>query len=366
MSSANDVPPPTQPAAVRATAEVATLPAGAALPGSPRRPRTWPAILTLYVLAPIVGEVFSWSTPPLKLLLDPGTFVFEPAFYGSGAILIREVVRRQGLGWPSILTLGAAYGVVEEAITVQSWFIPPGVLGVDGFGRSWEISWIWALGLTVFHAVFSISVPIVLTESLFPAVAARPWLGRRLWRFFIFWLAFVALLGAVGNGFLLYRKQGYFHPPLAQFALAVALAIGIVWLGLRPSAQSTAQPARARPAPGLWALRVFGFVATLAFFFAFYGLPAFVCFAPVVAASMAGVVALAAWRIRAWSRRSGLGAPQRLALASGALGFWIAASPARFPTGLPIVALAFVALLILLARQASRSLVLAAAPSPAG
>ena len=86
-----------------------------------RRPRTWAAALTLYFLAPILGEVFSFNTPPLAFLLDPGKFIFEPALYGSGALLIREVARRRGLGWPAILVMGAAYGILEEGAFIHSW-----------------------------------------------------------------------------------------------------------------------------------------------------------------------------------------------------------------------------------------------------
>jgi hypothetical protein len=85
-----------------------------------RRPPTWAAALTLYFLAPILGEVFSFNTP-LGFILDPGKFIFEPALYSSGALLIREVARRLGLGWPAILMMGAAYGVLEEGIFIHSW-----------------------------------------------------------------------------------------------------------------------------------------------------------------------------------------------------------------------------------------------------
>src|SRR5690242_19365732 len=74
-----------------------------------RHPRTWAAALTLYFLAPILGEIFSFNTPPLAFILDPGKFIFEPALYGSGALLIRETARRRGLGWLAILVMGAAY-----------------------------------------------------------------------------------------------------------------------------------------------------------------------------------------------------------------------------------------------------------------
>jgi hypothetical protein len=42
--------------------------------------------------------------------------------YGGGALVIREAVRRAGRGWPSILALGLAYGVLEEGLVTQSLF----------------------------------------------------------------------------------------------------------------------------------------------------------------------------------------------------------------------------------------------------
>jgi probable HAF family extracellular repeat protein len=46
------------------------------------------------------------------------------ALYGSGSILIRELSLRWRKGWPSILALGAAYGIVEEGLMVKSFFDP--------------------------------------------------------------------------------------------------------------------------------------------------------------------------------------------------------------------------------------------------
>src|SRR5258707_57155 len=91
-------------------------------PPLPRR-RLWPALLTLYFLAPAVGELLSGSTPPL-LFISPFSLLFEAGLYGSGAILVRELARRRGLGWGSIVLLGAAYGILEEGLVVTSWFNP--------------------------------------------------------------------------------------------------------------------------------------------------------------------------------------------------------------------------------------------------
>src|SRR3954471_20679594 len=77
----------------------------------------WPA-LGLFITAPLVAE-FLLGNLPIKLL--PALIVLAP-LSGGGALLIREWVRRTGRGWPSIMLLGLAYAIVEEAYTTQSLF----------------------------------------------------------------------------------------------------------------------------------------------------------------------------------------------------------------------------------------------------
>ena len=330
---------------------------------SERRPRTWAAALTLYFLAPILGEVFSFNTPPLAFVLDPSKFIFEPALYGSGALLIREVARRRGLGWPAILVMGASYGILEEGIFIHSWFNATfeGLHSLAVYGWAWDTSWVWAFGLTGFHAVFSVTIPILLTEAIYPRVAALPWLNRFWLRLIVGWFAFTVLLGAVAYGFILSRDKGYTHPPLT-YLLAIALVVVLFFIGSRLRRRVGPRIIE-RPTPGFWSLRLFGVGMTLAFFFAFYGLSALQPFALISIGGMAAVVLYSVWRIVRWSRSPGWGAEQRLALASGAFGFWLVLSPLYYTTGLPLVALGFLLLLIWLAWRTARR-ERAQAPSP--
>ena len=324
---------------------------------SPRRQRVWPAVLTLFLLAPIVGEVLSGSTPPLNFI-NPFSFLLETGLYGSGAIVVRELVRRRGLGWPSILLLGAAYGILEEGLVVTSWFNPywPDLGALAHYGRLFDISWVWAFGLTTYHAVVSITIPIILTETLFPQLAARPWLRRRGLILFSIWLALISLFGMLGFGFLAFRKQGYMHPPLAYF-IAVALAVACVWLALRmkPSSPSTTST---RSAPRLWQLRLLALAATIFFFFDLWAVPNLVPFPLVPIALLIGLVALATWVLRRWARRTGWGAQHRLALAFGVITFFVLLSPlteffvlphtGKNPAGLIVVECLFLLGLVLL------------------
>src|SRR5215203_3404563 len=45
-------------------------------------------------------------------------------------------------------------------------------------GRALGINWVWAQWTLGYHAVWSISIPILLAELVFPARRSEPWLGR--------------------------------------------------------------------------------------------------------------------------------------------------------------------------------------------
>src|SRR6185437_16296228 len=115
---------------------------------TPLRQRRWMAALALYLLAPITAELLTGSTPPLQFV-NPLSFLFLTALYGSGALLVRETVRRRGLGWWSVILLGAAYGVLEEGLVVTSWMNPywSDLAYLNGYSRALGINWYWALGM---------------------------------------------------------------------------------------------------------------------------------------------------------------------------------------------------------------------------
>lgn len=144
-----------------------------------RSQRSISAAITLFLTAPLVAE-YLLGDLPLKML---GALVVMAPMYGGGALLIREVVRRSGRSWSSILVLGAAYAVLEEAFTTQSLFNPD---YLHLHGHFLTHAWIpflhmgawWTLFMLNLHTFWSIGGSIALVEGLFPAHADRPWLGR--------------------------------------------------------------------------------------------------------------------------------------------------------------------------------------------
>jgi len=207
----------------------------------------WPA-LALVLTAPLVAE-YLLGDLPIKML--PALILLAP-MYGGGALLIREVARRTGRGWPTILVLGMAYAIFEEAFTTQSLFNPnylrlnlgllaPAYIPALGIGV-----W-WTLWMLMVHAIWSISTPIALIEACVPERARTPWLGR----VGLVVTVVVFLLGAIAATALGYRQDHYLASK-AQFIWAAVAVVGLVVIAFRMLV--IRRVAAERIAPSAWIL----------------------------------------------------------------------------------------------------------------
>jgi hypothetical protein len=312
--------------------------------------------LTLFFLAPTIGELLSGSAPPAEFF-NPISLLVLAALYGSGAILIRELRVRWNKGWPTVFALGAAYGILEEGLMVKSFFDPDwmdlDILGV--YGRWGGVNWVWSFELTLYHAVFSIAIPILLVELLFPDQRNERWLGRRG----MISLSLL-LLADVLLGFFLLTP---YRPPLVPYLLAIVSVLALYWIAQRlPAQMSPIEGLETSALPRPRRFVVFGFGATLAFFFINWVWPHLNV--PVLL-TLLGTVALAIFNARrVWkmSCNGTWGDEHRLALASGALGFFMLLAPLQEldasrtdnTTGMTLVGLVALSLLIWLGRRVRR------------
>ena len=284
-------------------------------PQTPAKPGRWwvSPVLALLLMSPIVGEVLSGSSPPLEFI-NPISIFMLLGLYGCGALLVREAVVRWGKGWPSLLALGLAYGVLEEGVMVKSWISPEWMdLGdMAWFGRWGGMNWVWAEMLTLFHAVISIYIAILLVHLLFPGRRHEPWLVGRGLRWVSAWFVGVVAIGIVGFP--------PFPPPAAQFLFVVMLTLFLVALAWRLPARLPLPARRETPSPS--AFVALGAAWSWGLFLGFWSSPSTGLHAAAVMAIMAAhsaVVGLllvwmsgggAAWRDR-----------HRLAFAAGVLSF---------------------------------------------
>jgi hypothetical protein len=227
----------------------------AALPEPASAPvvrRWWRSpVLLLLLLTPGIPEYLTGSSSATLLFVSPALFalffVVNAALYTSGALLIREAVVRWGRGWGSVLLLGAAYGIAEEGLMVHTFFQTSGnpVDLLGSYGHLWGVNWLWALGLTAFHAVYSIALPILLVGLVYPETKGRPLVGNRGLA-----LASVALVADVG-------LLGWLAPSRPSFLLATVFLAAI---GLLIAAAHRLPGDALRPRPG----RTLGRLGTMA------------------------------------------------------------------------------------------------------
>jgi hypothetical protein len=309
-----------------------------------------PPALTLYFIAPAIGELLSSSAPPVEFF-NPFGLLILPALYGSGAILVRELAMRWDRRWPSILTLGAAYGIVEEGLMVKSFFDPgwPDLGLLASYGRLFGVNWVWSAALCLYHATISIGIPIMLVEMIYPNRRDECWVGKRG-----FAGLSILLIVVVIFGFLVLTP---YQPPVFSYLLAIVLTIYLYWKARRQPhrwAEPVQPPKRSR----LW-LALTGFFGVLFYFIITYGLPE--ARLPVFVTLFAlAALTCGLWRSIRWASGEGAWDDRgRFSLTAGALSFFILLAPfiendqARLddPTGMSIVAITAALMLFILRRQ---------------
>jgi len=322
--------------------------------------RVAPAI-ALFFLSPLVAEFLlgDFTLAQLSFVL-----ALAPA-YGGAAVVIRELTRRAGRGWPTIILLALAYGVIEEGLETQSLFNPNYLnahLLDHGFVPALGIAIPWTLFVLALHTVWSVSTPIALVEE-WTTRRVTPWLRLPGLIFF----GAMAVVGAVFT-FAISYADGHFMASPARLTITAVIAVALIVVAFRlprtaapssvahvstaaPSSVAHVSTAAPRPWVVLAAILGAGFV-----FFVGDALPA-MAGAMLLVVALAGVVVL----IVRWSRRPGWDGRHRLATAAGALLTYawhsflmqpvIKSSPALIAVSHVVFALAAVLLLVVEARR---------------
>lgn len=268
-------------------------------------------VLLLLILSPLIAEYLLGS-------LSMGQIVFLPIMmllYGGGAVLAREVARRAHRGWPTILILALAYGVMEEGLADQALFNPHflGLRLLDyGFVPALGMGVPWTLDVLSLHVVWSIGAPIALVETLFPRRGLKPWLGKP-------GLAVFALLYAAGVALITFgtvQREHFMASPVqlggAAIAIVLLIALAFLWPAQRQKVEGRA--------PNPWLVGVLAFAAGSAFEL-LYGQGANVFhwpWQPVAGCMLAIEAAMLLFGLIA-GRRSGWSSRHVFAMAAGAV-----------------------------------------------
>jgi hypothetical protein len=303
-------------------------------------------VFGLLLLAPFLAEALPGATPPVLFVLFPPIAVWQIGLYGCGALLVREVARRWKGGWRTILLLGAAYGLVEEGLSLKVIFNPnfepAGALAT--YGRVAELSSVFALQVVVYHAVVSITVPIMLAELIYEDKRERLWLGRRSML-----IAGLVWLGALVFGFTAVHPE---PPPPLPYAVVCAAVLALVVAARQmavPSGERVPRPSAAR----LVSLFLLGLVGTAVFLGVSWSGPEAGRPPEITLVLQLTLLVACGWLLRHLDSAAPLDRLEQLALASGVAGFFVLTALSK-PAGGPIIAVVFALALTLLGRRLYR------------
>ncbi|MCP9271171.1 hypothetical protein [Mycolicibacterium arenosum] len=267
-------------------------------------------VVGLFVLAPFVGEFLLGNLTlaqfPIGTLLAP--------LYGGGAVLVREIARRRGGGWPMMALLACAYALIEEG-TLDQLLWNPAYAGVDSFHTS---TYVPMLGTSVelvqtvvaLHAVWSICIPIALVETFVPGRRTTPWLG-------VTGLLTVSIVFVLGAAFVFwgnYAEYRFLAPAHQQVLIGTAV-VGLVVAAF--SVRSRTPTGDGGRAPSPWILGTAALVTTSAYWMA-SGLSTAGWGEWIGVALWSLIVAVIVPMVLRWSRSPDWGSRHRFSLAAGA------------------------------------------------
>ena len=278
--------------------------------GPPSRERLAPA-WALFFLAPIVAE-YLLGDLTIRMLAP---LVALGPLYGGGALLIREIARRTGRGWPTIILLAIAYAVTEEAFLTQSLFNPDYVhqrLLDYGFIPMLGTSLNWTVFVLSIHVVWSVATPILIAEGLAGRLGRAPWL--RTPGLVVTTALFLLGCTAVMSVSL---KDTAFRASATQLITAGAVALlAVVCAFVVKLPRTRDVPATDRP-PAPWVVALTSFTLAAAFALTQQWTRGNNVLPAVGVGGMLACEAIAALLFLAWSRRAGWGGPLYLAIATG-------------------------------------------------
>ncbi|MEO6993986.1 MAG: hypothetical protein ABI273_10175 [Lacunisphaera sp.] len=223
---------------------------------APRGFRRIAPALGLFFLAPFVAE-FLLGNISISAIF---ALLFLAPLYGGGALAVREIARRCGRGWPTMVLLALAYGLIEEGVVIQTLF-NPNYLGLHLLAEanipSLGMGGWWTPFVLTLHTVWSISVPIVIIEALFPDRRETPWLGKTGIGISIFLL----LAGGAVIHFAMNKQDPFKASPLQLISTIAAIGV----LGLLAFRFKKGNATRRGAAPNPWVIGIATFLLGLGF-----------------------------------------------------------------------------------------------------
>ena len=226
------------------------------MPATADRPRSFlsqiaPALLMM-VLAPAFTEWLLGGTRLSALIGFPPIVIMEIVVWGGGAVMLRALARKLGLGWGSLLLFGLVIAVAEEFV-IQQTSLAPLVIKLKGteWARAGGINYVYALWALVYEAVWVVLFPTLVTEMIFPGRRHETWLSKTGAAILLILFPIGALMAWYGWTHIArvqtFHLAIYNPPPLAILA-ALAVIVGLFIWAIRFPPRFAAQAKPPTPA----------------------------------------------------------------------------------------------------------------------
>lgn len=123
------------------------------------------------------------------------------------------------------MLLAAVYGIIEEGLSLRTFFNPAIVSSVSDPERFWGVNTVWVVHILYYHIFFSIWMPVILTHLLFPSVRKEIWVSGKKW----WWIGALYVL----INLLYYAIEVYEQPLFPYIATGfAALVLTIIAISL--------------------------------------------------------------------------------------------------------------------------------------
>ena len=181
------------------------------------------AILFLLIFTPFFAESIASTNTPWFRFLNLGVFLFMVSLYGTAALVLRELCVRKKVGFGRFLMYGTMFASLNEGIVANTWFKVNALsFNSQELVRIAGTNWHLVVNLIIFHTLFSMLIPILLSFTLFPQLNQVKLLKNK-WM-----LICVGLLLLMAFGSLIPKH----HMMVVDFKHRLALMIVIIFAAL--------------------------------------------------------------------------------------------------------------------------------------
>ncbi|WP_299119238.1 hypothetical protein [uncultured Tenacibaculum sp.] len=219
--------------------------------------RVAPAIVLL-LISPLIAE-FLLGDFNIQQLGYLGIFI---PLYGASALFIREIVRRTGRNWKTIILLSIVFGLIAEGLINLTLFNPHyagATLLKYGFIPQLGTSFNYAVFIITLHTIWSMSVPIALAEGIAGKRSKKPWLHTSE----LIIIGILSLLGLVGTAISTIKRFN-FVASVSQYTAVIVIILLLIYIAFKVVKTSTKKTEKTKTI-SIWLVLITAFVLSSIF-----------------------------------------------------------------------------------------------------